>query len=107
MARKPATSPATALDGLPVWAKTISVVGAPTAAAAALIYGLYAYLPQINAKLDAIDKAASVAHEAYRSHMIEESKQDDRIIAVLQQICLGGAHTDMERVACVSLERPK
>lgn len=91
------------LDGLPVWAKVISVVGAPTAAAAFLIYSLAVYLPRIEGELRAMETAAATIHEAYKAHMLDESKQDDRMIAVLSRVCLNGAKNDEDRLACVAL----
>jgi hypothetical protein len=107
MARKPASSPAQALDGLPVWAKTISVVGAPTAAAAALIYGLYVYLPKIDAELRTMESGAAAMHEAYKTHLADETRQNERMIAVLQRICLGASKDDADRIACVSVSSIK
>ena len=103
MARKAASSPATALDGLNPWVRAVAVVGAPTAGLAVLIYGLFIYLPQIATELKTVGADAAVMHESYKAHLTDEARQSERLLAVIQRVCLNTSRTDEDRLACVAV----
>ena len=103
MARATPTPAATLLDGLPMWARVVTVLGAPTAAAGYLIWQAAKFLPVILAALQSMQTDAALAHHTYETHMVEDARKTDQTIALLQQLCLLASKTDSDRLSCVSI----
>lgn len=71
------------LDGLPLWARVVAVVGLPGAIAIYLVYVLATALP---GKLEA--------------HAAESKADAERTLRVLQQICQNTAETPEAKASC-------
>jgi hypothetical protein len=87
--------------GLPVWARVIAWVGAPTAGLAFLLWWM---TTSLSADIQATDSHVEqhIQSSTVTQGMIQdESNLHKQTIALLRQICVGISKTPDERRACV------
>ncbi len=100
----PSTGAFQAYQGLPVWARTVGMLGLPTLIAVWLLWVVVGgVVPEARAQTQLLNANVQreEAHQGvFETFMVEHSRREEMLLMVMQQLCVNSAATQVQRDGC-------